>query len=242
MISTNVHAPTPSHVRSSLPSLDTIFDDSHDNLPTWARNKLDSLVEIPTSAPPIDKPAKMKTSASFDQPVRRSRAVWEPSTAMNFAIMDETESHHSDSRDSPVFAIQSPSLDEEIVGITQENDTDTITITSQNDNFEKKINPIELDYKIVENEDEDSNLNSSMASSALISPKKEKSILFDVNEKPQKPYAVDTSISSSKSENSFSFKSPTTILDSIIKLDCDMDNSFRRQSISARYIMTFRLF
>ena len=249
------------HVRASMPSLDTIFDDSHDTLPTWARNKLDSLTEVPINATNTTadnhKAPKMKTSASFDQqPVRRSRAVWGPSTAMNFAVMDETESQHSETRSSPVFAIQSPSIDEKFsdeIVLAQDSDNETLTIThttattnvSTSNSIEKtQSQPADLDYKIVENEEI---LSNSVASSALSSPKfYVESNTSGLQAKRDEVVAVvpkisllDTSNSSSKSENSFSlgsFRQASGEMLDAIKLECDMDNSFRRQSISARLV------
>lgn len=188
----------------------------------------------------------MKTSNSFEQqPSRRSR--WEPMSTTNFAIMDELESQTSstDSRCSPNFATKTNSLE------------DKASLKNNEDNFENNKNPnqfqfktADFDYKIVENEEDEA---FSMASTFVgASPRTFSNQQHKTSEKSQsvetEETLLDTSASSSKSESTFSFgkfKISNELSDQAIKLDSDMDNSFRRQSISARYIhikLTLRIF
>jgi hypothetical protein len=150
----------------------------------------------------------------------------------NFAIMDELESQTSstDSRCSPNFAAKTNSLED------------------KDNQFQFKTT--DFDYKIVENEEDEA---FSMASTAVgASPRTFSNQQHKTSEKSQsvetEETLLDTSASSSKSESTFSFgkfKISNELSDQAIKLDSDMDNSFRRQSISARYIhikLTLRIF
>ena len=155
----------------------------------------------------------MKTSSSFDQqPTRRSR--WEPTQNIweHFATMDDIESQTSstDSRSSPTFAVQTGT---------------------------KNVASTILDYDVLENDE------LCMASMALeVSPrtqqlkKREKSNLIEPIDAQASSNLLDTS-NSSRSDNLFSFgkyQIQNELTEQAIKLDCDMENSIRRQSISAR--------
>ncbi len=156
----------------------------------------------------------------------------------NFAIMDELESQTSstDSRSSPGYATQANSLEEKNDLKLNE---DEIENNKNLNHYQFKTT--DLDYKVVEN-DEDANF--LMASTAVVvSPRSYSNHLFKTSEiEETQTTLLDTSTNSNKSENSFSFgkiKLSNELSDQAIKLDSDMENSFRRQSISARYLSYF---
>ena len=244
--------------------LDDLFDSDTESLPAWARNKLNSnhqtTRKLPTSTSfPLDlsksifgansnnntnKTNEINIESTIisqassvininnddeEQPVRKSRAMWGPVSETSFAIMVESDTNsllNSTITSTTGSCISNMTLDTDIGNLINKENDEKLNSPNKNNN---------------DNNDTLS-ISSSTSQSSLVSTSPTKDVVESFpNQLIQFPSPIKIENETNESKDSKNKNKNEnddlglSLIDSMIKLD--IDNSIRRQSISARYLM-----
>ena len=195
----------------------------------------------------------MLNSPTSDQPTRRGRAVWGPVLNTNFAIMDETEAHLSQAAIISPSNASIKSSNELDLKFKTEEGSDLIPFPSpslDNDFFPVK----QLDKRLMSNDEDDmleykeETFEIEHEVRIVSEPEPKSPVILDTDSPRQRSTSLKLEVNDECSENGSlknsmlsPFNRSIDSRDGLLKFDSDMDNSFKRQSISARYLMKTQL-
>lgn len=279
--SSNIQFETKLNSNSNT-QLDNVFDDE---LPAWARNKLNnnsvsSSIDNTIASINEDVIAENKL-LNQDQP-RRGRAHWGPvlDASLSFMVDSENQSIISSPNSFLIednesnWMMEKEDMNEDLEEETSY-DSEHTTVINNNSQLDDQVsstdlikssNVIQFPSPCVDKEVflvktlQTSSASSNPVRKSWICPNNEEDLLFSLvnkikpeqntsfestpeyEEKPSLQLDEKTENKSFEFSASFMSGSPLSrthslLSDTTIKLDCDLENSFRRQSISARYLM-----
>jgi WD40 repeat protein len=254
-------------IQNQLSLDDIFSDSENEQLPAWARNKLSTIststsIDNEQQQQQQQQPKRVRavwgpvsdTSFSFMVDTENQSIINQSS--LNSFLVDDDE----DSNEQEVEIVEEEEEEEESIQTTiiQNNEDDDDEDNDENNliSFPKPKNDTKLDTSSTSTSSSSSSTSSSSTTSnnnnnstkttiatvrkSWVCSNKEQDLLFSLlnsTNDSNKELSNFESLALEEQSPSTSLSTSQNNNNSSIKLDCDLENSFRRQSLSARYLM-----